>query len=52
MRKKKTWIAIGTILIIVAVGFGYELDDRLVDLLTSPDSPIWTIIEGILGNMN
>ena len=48
MRKKKFWIAIGTIVILIVAGFGFELDDRLVDLITDNQSPLWDILEGIL----
>jgi len=41
-------MAIGTIIVTIAIGCGYELDPKLIVILTSAESALWIIIEGIL----
>jgi len=45
---RKFWMAIGVILITLAVGFGYQLDPELIVLLTASESALWIVIEGII----
>ena len=45
---RKFWMAIGTIIVTIAIGCGYELDPKLIVILTSAESALWIIIEGIL----
>ena len=45
---RKFWMAIGVILITLAIGFGYQLDPELIILLTASESALWIVIEGII----
>ena len=46
---KKFWIAVGTVIVIAMAGLGYELVPGVKELITSPDSPLWTILEALVG---
>jgi len=48
MKTRKFWVACGLVLVAILAGLGYELVPGVKELITSPDSPLWTIIEGIL----
>lgn len=45
---RKFWMAIGTIIVTIAVGCGYKLDPALIAILTTSESALWIIIEGII----
>lgn len=45
-------MACGVIVVTVALGLGYQLDPKLVVLLTASESALWIIIEGILDALN
>ncbi|GAH59946.1 unnamed protein product [marine sediment metagenome] len=47
-KSRKFWMAIGTIVVTIAVGCGYKLDPKLIVILTSSESALWIVIEGIL----
>jgi len=47
-KSRKFWMAIGTIVVTIAVGFGYQLDPKLIALLTASESALWIIIEGVI----
>ncbi len=52
MRKKwksrKFLMAIGAIIVTLAVGLGYKLDPALIAILTTAESALWIVIEGII----
>jgi len=45
---RKFWMAVGTIIVTLAVGCGYKLDPALIAILTTAESALWIIIEGII----
>ena len=45
---RKFLMAVGTIIVTLAVGFGYELDPQLIAMLTVGESALWIVIEGLL----
>lgn len=45
---RKFWMAVGTIIVTILVGIGYEVDPKLIVLLTTSESALWIIIEGII----
>ena len=45
---RKFLMAVGAIVITLAVGFGYQLDPKLIALLTSAESALWIVIEGVI----
>lgn len=47
-KSRKFWMAIGTIIVTLAIGFGYKLDPALIAILTTSESALWIIIEGII----
>lgn len=47
-KSRKFWMAIGTIMVTLAMGMGYELDPALIVILTTSESVLWIIIEGII----
>ncbi len=47
-KSRKFWMAIGTIIVTLAVGFGYKLDPALIAILTTAESALWIVIEGII----
>ena len=48
LLSKKFLMAVGTIIVTLALGFGYQLDPRLIGLLTTAESALWIVIEGII----
>ncbi len=47
-KSRKFWMAIGTIIVTLAVGLGYKLDPALIAILTTAESALWIVIEGII----
>lgn len=45
---RKWLMAVGAIIVTIAVGCGYKLDPKLIVILTSAESALWIVIEGIL----
>lgn len=45
---RKFLMAVGVIIVTIAVGCGYELDPKLIVLLTASESALWIVVEGIL----
>lgn len=45
---RKFLMAVGTIIVTIAVGLGYKLDPKWIVLLTTSESVLWIVIEGIL----
>lgn len=45
---RKFWMAVGVILVTLAFGLGYQLDPKLIVLLTASESALWIVIEGII----
>jgi len=45
---RKFWMAVGTIIVTLAVGLGFDLDPELIVLLTTGESALWIVIEGII----
>jgi hypothetical protein len=45
---RKFLMACGVIIITIALGIGYEFDPKLVALLTTSESALWIVIEGIV----
>lgn len=49
---RKFLVAIGTIVVTLAIGFGYKLDPALIAILTASESALWLIIEGVIDAIN
>lgn len=47
-KSRKFLLAIGTIIVTIAVGLGYDLDKEYIILLTSGESALWIIVEGVI----
>ena len=47
-KSRKFWMAVGGIIVTIAVGCGYRLDPKWIVLLTASESALWIIIEGII----
>lgn len=45
---RKFLLAVGTIIVTIAIGLGYNLDPKWIVLLTTSESALWIVIEGIL----
>lgn len=45
---RKLLMAVGTIIVTIAVGLGYDVDPKWIVLLTTSESVLWMVIEGIL----
>lgn len=45
---RKFLMAVGVIIVTIALGLGYELDPKLVAMLTTSESALWIVIEGII----
>jgi len=45
---RKFLMACGVIITTIALGLGYNLDPKLVALLTTSESALWIVIEGIV----
>lgn len=45
---RKFLMACGVIIVTIAIGCGYEMDPKLIVILTSAESALWIVIEGIL----
>ena len=41
-------MAVGTILITIAIGVGYQIDPKLIVLLTTSESALWIVVEGLI----
>ena len=48
LTSRKFWVAVGTIIVTIILGLGYELDPKLVALLTTSESALWIVVEGII----
>ena len=48
LTSRKFWVAIGTIIVTIILGLGYELDPKLIALLTTSESALWIVVEGII----
>jgi len=48
LKSRKFWVAVGTIIVTIAMGIGYELDPELIVLLTTAESALWIVVEGII----
>lgn len=48
LKSRKFWMAIGAIIVTITAGIGYDLDPKLVVLLTSAESALWIVAETIL----
>ena len=48
LTSRKFWVAVGTIIVTIILGLGYELDPKLVALLTASESALWIVVEGII----
>ncbi len=47
-KSRKFWMAIGMMVVTLAVGFGYELKPEIVVMLTAAEGGLYVIIEGII----
>lgn len=45
---RKFWMTAGTIIVTIAIGLGYKVDPKWIVLLTTSESALWIVIEGIL----
>lgn len=44
---RKFLVAIGAMIVTIVVGLGYQLDPKLIAMLTAAESFLWILIEGI-----
>lgn len=47
-KSRKFWMAIGTIIVTIAIGLGYKLDPKWIVLLTTSESVLWIVCEAII----
>lgn len=45
---RKFLMAVGTIIVTLVVGFGYELDPKLIAMLVTSESALWIVVEGLV----
>ena len=48
LKSRKFWVAIGTVIVTIFLGIGYNLDPKLIALLTVGESSLWIVIEGLI----
>lgn len=49
---RKFLMAVGVIIVTIALGIGYELDPALIAILTTSESALWIVVEGVLDAIN
>jgi len=48
LMSRKFWMAVGAIIVTIAVGCGYKLDPKWIVLLTTSESALWIVVEGVI----